>query len=74
MAKMEKYALSRSEWENLIDEYIIGDKAYRNREMLKDNLLDGRCYEWIAEKYEMSTRHVARLIPKLQEKLFKRIK
>lgn len=71
---MEKYDLSRTEWEHLIDEHILGDKAYRNREMLKDNLLDGRCYEWIAEKYDMSPRQVARIIPKLQNQLFKRIK
>jgi DNA-binding CsgD family transcriptional regulator len=42
--------------------------------MLKRNLLDGRTYEQIAEQFDMSTRQVARLIPKLQEKLFKRIK
>ena len=66
--------LSRTEWENAINEYIIGERAYRDREMLKDSLLDGRTYEWIAEKYEMSTRHVARMIPRLQNRLFKKIK
>lgn len=66
--------LSRTEWEHLIDENIIGERAYRDREMLKDSLLDGRTYEWIAEKYEMSTRHVARMIPRLQNRLFKKIK
>ncbi len=74
MGKMETYDFSRSEWERFIEEYIIGEKAYRNREMLKDNLLDGRCYEWIAEKYDMSPRQVARIIPKLQNQLFKKIK
>lgn len=66
--------LTRTEWERLIDENIIGERAYRDREMLKDSLLDGRTYEWIAEKYEMSTRHVARMIPRLQNVLFKKIK
>ena len=66
--------MSRSEWERLIDENIIGERAYRDREMLKDRILDGRTYEWIAEKYEMSTRHVARIIPRLQNQLFKHIK
>lgn len=65
--------LSRTEWENAIDEYIIGERAYRDREMLKDSLLDGRTYEWIAEKYEMSTRNVARTIPRLQNILFKKL-
>lgn len=71
MTKMENYDLSRSEWENLIDEWIFSE---RDRAMLKRNLLDGRTYEQIAEQFDMSTRQVARLIPKLQEKLFKRIK
>ena len=71
MKKTENYNLSRSEWENLIDEWIFSE---RDRAMLKRNLLDGRTYEQIAEQFDMSTRQVARLIPKLQEKLFKRIK
>ena len=71
MTKMENYNLSRSEWENLIDEWIFSE---RDRAMLKRNLLDGRTYEQIAEQFDMSTRQVARLIPKLQEKLFRRIK
>ena len=71
MTKTESYDLSRSEWENLIDEWIFSE---RDRAMLKRNLLDGRTYEQIAEQFDMSSRQVARLIPKLQEKLFKRIK
>lgn len=69
--KVENYNLSRSDWENLIDEWIFSE---RDRAMLKRNLLDGRTYEQIAEQFDMSTRQVARLIPKLQEKLFRRIK
>lgn len=71
MKNVELYDLSRSEWENLIDEWIFSE---RDRAMLKRNLLDGRTYEQIAEQFDMSTRQVARLIPKLQEKLFNRIK
>ena len=71
MTKMENYDLSRSEWEKLIDEWIFNEL---HRAMLKRNLLDGRTYEQIAEQFGISTRQVARLIPKLQEKLFKRIK
>ena len=42
--------------------------------MLKLNLLDGWTYENLAEEFEMSTRQIARIIPKLQNQLFKRIK
>jgi AraC-like DNA-binding protein len=71
MSKIENFDISRSEWENLIDEWIFDEI---HRKMLKRNLLDGRTYEQIAEQFGMSSRQVARLIPKLQDKLFKRIK
>lgn len=68
---MELYDLSRSEWENLIDEWIFSE---RDRAILKRNLLDAKTYEEIAEEFGMSARHIARIIPKLQDKLFKHIK
>lgn len=71
MSKIENFDISRSEWESLIDEWIFDET---HRKMLKRNLLDGRTYEQIAEQFGMSSRQVARLIPKLQDKLFKRIK
>ena len=63
--------IPRSEWERLIDEWIFNEK---HRAMLKESLLDGITYERIAEKHEMSLRQVARIIPRLQNQLFKRIK
>ena len=71
MKKMEIYDLSRSEWENLIDEFIFNEE---HRAMLKRNLLDGRTYEQIAEQFDCSRDKVARLIPKLQDRLFRKIK
>lgn len=71
MTKIDQYDLSRSEWENLIDEWIFNEM---HRAMLKRNLLDGRTYEQIAEQFDMSTRQIARIIPKLQDKLFRKIK
>ena len=63
--------IPRSEWERLIDEWIFNEK---HRAMLKESLLDGITYERIAEKHEMSPRQVARIIPRLQNQLFKHIK
>ena len=68
---MELYNLSRSDWEHLIDEWIFNEQ---HRKMLKLNLLDGWTYENLAEEFGMSTRQIARIIPKLQNQLFKRIK
>lgn len=68
--KMPNEDLSRSQWENLIDEWIFNEE---HRKMLKRNLLDGRTYEQLAEEFDCSREKVARLIPKLQNKLFKKI-
>lgn len=63
--------IPRSEWERLIDEWIFNEK---HRDMLKASLLDGITYEKIAERHEMSPRQIARIIPRLQNQLFKHIK
>ena len=63
--------IPRSEWEKLIDEWILNEE---HRKMLKRNLLDGIHYEKIAEEFDCSRDKVARLIPRLQNRLFKKIK
>ena len=68
--KIPNENLSRSQWENLIDEWIFNEE---HRKMLKRNLLDGRTYEQLAEEFDCSRENVARLIPKLQNKLFKKL-
>jgi AraC-like DNA-binding protein len=62
--------LDRYQWEDLIERWVFNDQ---HRQMLKRNLLDGWTYERIAEEFELSSRQVASLIPKLQNQLFKRI-
>lgn len=61
----------RYQWEEAIDRWIFDEE---HRAMLKRNLLDGRTYEQLAEEFECSRDKVARLIPRLQKRLFKKIK
>lgn len=63
--------LTRSEWESMIDERILGRNSMRDRDILKENLLNGRTYAWIAEKWDMSPRQIARIVPKRIRELFK---
>ena len=70
MAKMENYNLSRSEWENAIDQWLVGRNSERNRKMLKRRLLDGISYERLAEEFDMSTQNVCSIIYKCQERVF----
>lgn len=63
--------LPRSEWENLIDEWIFNE---RDRQILKRRLLDGICYEPLSEEFDLSVQQTKSLVYKLQNKLFKHIK
>lgn len=61
------FDLPRSELESLIDQWIM---KKRDRDILKSRLLDGLTYEAIAEQYELSDRHVKRIVYKAEDRLF----
>jgi len=54
----------------LINEHIHSD---RDRQILKRRLIDGCCFEPLAEEFGMSDRQIKRIVYKLQERLFKHL-
>ena len=54
----------------LIDEYIHNE---RNRKILKRRLIDGICFEPIAEEFDLSVRRVKSIIYKNQDVLFRHV-
>ena len=62
---------TNSEMSNLIDEYIHNQ---RDREILKRRLIDGLVFEKLAEEFDLSVRHVKKIVYKEQDKLFRHIK
>ena len=62
---------SRSEIEALIDEWIFKE---RDRAILKRRILDGICYEPLAEEFDLSVRQVKSIVYKAQDRLFAHIK
>ena len=65
---------SRSDIEHAIDEWIILRRhSERNRQILKRYLLDGICFEPLAEEFDMSVRQVKNIVYKTQELLFKHL-
>lgn len=68
---MMEFDLPRSEIEKLIDEWIYSE---RDRAILKRRLLDGICYEPLAEEFDLSVRRVKSIVYKSQERLFKHIR
>lgn len=71
MNKLNAIDLSRSEWENLIDEWIFNE---RDRAILKRRLLDGLTFEQLANEFNYSTQNIQRIIYKGTARLFKKIK
>ena len=66
--------LSRSEIESLIDEWIIGRNAQRDRQIINRRLIDGICFEPLAEEFELSVRQVKNIVYKTERIIFSHIK
>ncbi len=62
--------IPRSEIEKAIDEWILNE---RDRQILKRRLLDGICYEPLAEEFNLSVRHVKTIVYKSEDRLFTKI-
>lgn len=63
---MEVYDLDRYQWEALIDRWIFNE---RDRAIIKRRLLDGICFEPLAEEFNLSVRQVQKIVYKAQNKL-----
>ncbi len=54
--------VTRSQLNHIIDEYIIGFKAERNRNIMRDRLCAGYTYEELAEMYDMSVNQIKNIV------------
>ena len=62
--------ISNSEIEHAIDEWIHSE---RDRKILKRRLIDGICYEPLADEMDMSVRQIKNIVYKAEAKLFKHL-
>ena len=53
--------LSNYQLSALIDEWVRGE---RNRAIMKRRLIDGICFEPLAEEFDLSTRHTYEIVQK----------
>lgn len=67
---VDKYDLCRDDWEKLIEQWIFSE---RDRAIIKRRLLDGICFEPLAEEFDLSVRQIQKIVYKAQEKLLKHI-
>lgn len=69
---MHKYDLSRTEIEYLIEEWVVGRNAHRNRQILKSRYCDGLTYEQLADRYQLSERQLKNIVYKYDKILWKK--
>ena len=62
---------SRSTVSAAIDEWIFNE---RDRAILKRRLLDGICYEPLAEEFGLSVDRIKRIVYKSQDRLFRHLR
>ena len=66
----ERYNLSMSELQYLIDQWIFNE---RHRIILADRIFNGATYERLAEKYGLSTQQVKTIVYKAMDRLEKHL-
>lgn len=62
---------SRSTVSTSIDEWIFNE---RDRAILKRRLLDGICYEPLAEEFGLSVDRIKQIVYKSQDRLFRHLR
>lgn len=61
---------SNSQISAVIDEWIHSE---RDRAIMKRRLIDGVCYEPLAEEFELSVAQVKRIVYKCEDKIFRHL-
>lgn len=68
---MKQFNKPRSEVEHIIDEWVFSE---RDRKILKRRLLDGICFEPLAEEFDLSEKQIRNILYKYQKNLDKILK
>ena len=63
--------LGRSDIDRLIEEWIWGRNAERDRAILRRRLFDGITFERLAEEFDLSVRCTKEIVYKGQNRIFK---
>jgi len=70
MSRRQIPDLPRSEIDHLIDEWILNE---RDRKIVKRRMLDGICFEPLAEEFDLSPQGVKNIFYKSLDKLYRHI-
>lgn len=65
--------ISNAELYEIINNWIKGRMAYRNKQIMVDRLIKGMTYEKIADKYELSVNQVKNIVYKNEYIVYRHI-
>ena len=65
---------SKADIDALIDEWIIGRNAQRNRAIIRRRLFDGIVFEDLAEEFDLSVRQTKNIVYDGEHKIFSHMK
>ncbi len=65
---------SKSEIDTLINEWVIGKNAERDRAIIRRRLFDGITFEKLAEEFDLSVRQIKNIVYKTERKIFSHLK
>lgn len=65
--------LSNNDIEILIDKWIAGRNAERNRAILKRRMIDGIKFESLAEEFDLSVQQTKNIVYKGQDRIFRHL-
>jgi len=60
--------VTNSQIAHVIDEYIHSE---RDRDLMKARLIDGICFEPLADRFNLSVTQTKRIVYKLEKRIFK---
>lgn len=68
--KAEDTGLSRSQIEDLIEEWIFSE---RDRKILERRLLDGVTFDQLAAEFDLTARQIKNIVYKCEDRLFRHV-
>lgn len=60
---------SRDELVHIVEQWIVGKDAERDRKVIVRSIIDGICYEPLAEELELSVSTIKRIVKKRAHKV-----
>ena len=66
--------ISKYEIDTLIDEWIIGKNAERNRAIIRRRLFDGITFEVLSLEFDLSVRQIKNIVYKGESKIYSHIR